>query len=150
MSPSYWGPATWNFFHTLAAKVKDEEYPTIGPQIFSLIRDICSNLPCPDCSEHAKRFVSNVNISTLKTKQDLINVLYVFHSVVNKRKGKPVYKFENINSYNNNNIIEAFNNFSKVYNTNGNMRLMAEAFHRRRTLFNVKNWVMQNYSKFEK
>jgi len=149
MSPSYWGPATWNFFHTLAAKIKEEEYPTIGPQIFSLIRDICSNLPCPDCSEHAKRFVSNVNISTLKTKQDLINVLYVFHSVVNKRKGKPAYKFENLDTYKSNNIIGAFNNFSKVYNTTGNMKLMTEEFHRRRTLFNVKNWVLLNYMKFE-
>ena len=50
----------------------------------------------------------------------------------------------------NNNLIEAFNNFSRVYNTNGNMRLMTENFHRRRTLANVKNWVMINYLKFDK
>ena len=30
MSPSQWGPPTWMFIHTLAEKVKDEEFPKIG------------------------------------------------------------------------------------------------------------------------
>ena len=38
MSPSHWGPPTWMFIHTLAEKVKEEEFPKIGQQIIANIQ----------------------------------------------------------------------------------------------------------------
>jgi hypothetical protein len=37
MSPSSWGPPTWIFIHTLAAKVKESNFPTIGPGLLTLL-----------------------------------------------------------------------------------------------------------------
>ena len=62
MSPSYWGPSTWIFMHTLAANVKETSFPIIGPSLILILIQICNNLPCPECSQHAKQFWSKVNI----------------------------------------------------------------------------------------
>ena len=88
MSPSIWGPPIWTLFHCLAEKIKDEDFPTIGPQIVRYIKQICTNLPCPECSQHATQFLSKVTPSSLNTKQKLQHFLCVFHNSVNKRKNK--------------------------------------------------------------
>ena len=79
MSPSNWGPPTWFFMHTLAEKIKDESFPIVGQHVIMSIIQICNHLPCPECAQHAKEFWSKVKISSIKTKTDLINVLFVFH-----------------------------------------------------------------------
>jgi hypothetical protein len=72
--------------HTLAAKLKESSFNIIGPHLIRILIQICNNLPCPECSQHAKIFWSKVNINNLKNKSDLINILFVFHNVVNKKK----------------------------------------------------------------
>ena len=59
MSPSYWGPNTWIFMHTLACKIKEDSFPIIGKQLVLYLIQISYNLPCPECSQHAKQFWSN-------------------------------------------------------------------------------------------
>ena len=86
MSPSQWGPPTWLFMHTIAEKIKEDSYPIIGKQMIYNLIQICNLLPCPDCSEHAKTFWTNVKVGNIQTKSDLINLLFVFHNCVNKRK----------------------------------------------------------------
>ena len=71
MSPNVWGPPVWMLLHSLAEKIKEEKFSEIGPQLFNIIKNVCSNLPCPDCSMHATRFFSRVNFSLIKTKTDL-------------------------------------------------------------------------------
>ena len=41
MSPSYWGPSTWIFMHTLAAKIKETSFPLIGPNLITFLIQIC-------------------------------------------------------------------------------------------------------------
>ena len=77
MSPSQWGPPTWIFFHTLAEKIKDDQYNVIGKQVIYYIIQICNNLPCPECSVHAKQFWSKVNVDKVNTKTDLINLCFI-------------------------------------------------------------------------
>lgn len=149
MSPNYWGPPTWNFFHTLAAKVKEDKYPLIYQQLYSYIVQICHNLPCPECSSHAKLFLSKVDGKNLKTKADLQNMLYVFHNAVNVRKSNKLFKYEDLGLYNNKNIIITFNEFSKNFNTNGNMNFISDNFHRSQLLAVFKKWVMTNINCFD-
>ena len=66
MSPSQWGPPTWLFLHTIAEKIKEDSYPTIGRQLINNIIHICGLLPCPECSTHAKKFWSNVTINNVQ------------------------------------------------------------------------------------
>ena len=54
MSVSYWGPSTWVFMHTLAAKVKESDFPVIGSSLILVMIQISNNLPCPECAQHAK------------------------------------------------------------------------------------------------
>jgi hypothetical protein len=148
MSPSQWGPPTWIFIHTLAEKIKESSFPIIGPHVILLILQICNNLPCPDCAQHAKQFWSNVKLANIKTKTDLINVLFVFHNTVNKRKFLPAFKYNNLQYYNSTSIIQTFNIFSKNFTTKGNMNLINESFHRNMLLSSLRTWLMTNLIHF--
>ena len=149
MSPSQWGPPTWMFLHTLAEKIKEESYPIIGKQLIINIMQICSFLPCPDCSEHSKTFWTNVKINNVQNKLDLINLLFVFHNTVNKRKQLLPFKYNDLEYYKSKNVVETFNNFAKNYNTKGNMNLLTESFHRSRLLTSLRQWVINNIQHFD-
>jgi hypothetical protein len=142
MSPSTWGPPTWIFIHTLAEKIKDDSFPIIGQHVIASIIQICNNLPCPECAQHAKEFWSKVNISTIKTKMDLVKVLFVFHNTVNKRKGLRPFKYDSLKYYQTRNVIETYNAFSRSFNTKGNMNLISESFHRNLFLRSFRKTLM--------
>jgi hypothetical protein len=113
-----------------------------------MMRQICSNLPCPDCTGHATRFWASVNVASIKTKQDLINLLFVFHNSVNKRKRIAEFKYENLNQYSQLKLIQTYNLFSRRFNTNGNMNLINESFHRNLMMISLKRWLMTNIMHF--
>jgi hypothetical protein len=115
MSPNQWGPPTWIFLHTLAAKIKEDSFPIIGPNLILLIIQICYNLPCPECSQHARQFWAKVNTGNIKNKTDLINLLFVFHNMVNKRKRLPPFKYVDLQYYLTRNVIETHNQFAKNF-----------------------------------
>ena len=148
MSPNTWGPPTWLFMHTLAERIKDTSFPVIGPQLILILIQICNNLPCPECAIHAKQFWSKVKISNIKTKTDLINLLFVFHNIVNKRKESPPFKYENLQYYKTKNVVDTYNIFSRNFNTRGNMNLINESFHRNMMLASLRYWFMSNLIHF--
>jgi len=148
MSPNKWGPPTWTLLHTLAEKITETGYQRIGMQLFGQIYRICNSLPCPDCADHATRFLAKVNVSALKTKTDLKNILYVFHNVVNVRKRKPTFHTDSLEIYKRKNLNFVYNNFVQVYNTRGNMKLLTESFQRQRVLSEFKRWLSNNFHFF--
>lgn len=148
MSPSYWGPSTWIFMHTLAAKIKEESYSVVGKDLILLLINISNHLPCPECTQHAKEFWRKVNIDTLKTKKDLINILYIFHNIVNKRRKTPCFKYDDLQIYNEKDVITTHNLFSRNFHTRGNMNLINESFHRSKVLRYIKKWLMTNIRHF--
>ena len=77
-----------------------------------------------------------------------INLLFVFHNMVNKRKRLLPFKYVDLQYYKTRNIIEAHNKFANNFNTKGNMSLINESFHRNRTLFSIKSWLMKNLTHF--
>jgi hypothetical protein len=145
MSPTNWGPPLWVLFHGIVCKIKDDKFSFMGPQFFNIIKQICSNLPCPDCSQHATYFLSRVDFSKIKTKEDFIMLLYTFHNSVNKRNGKPLYSVSQLDSYNNVNLVVACRNFSVAYKTRGNMKLLADNFQRQMIMQNLSKWLLVNY-----
>ena len=148
MSPSQWGPPTWIFLHTLVAKIKDEHFHVIGQQVISNIIQICLFLPCPECSVHAKQFWANVVTKNINNKQDLINLLFVFHNAVNKRRNVKPFRYIDLQYYNRLKLIDTFNDFARNYNTNGNMKLLTESLHRSRLLQSLRVWLMGNLPNF--
>ncbi len=148
MKIEVWGPATWNFFHTIAEKIKDEHFQLIGPQVFQLIRRICLYLPCPECAQHATYFLSRVNINKIQSKTEFKNMLCFFHNEVSKKKRKPNYPPSELAIYADYNLIRVFNQFIVTYNTRGNMKLLAETFQRNLVVTELKKWLVQNLKYF--
>ena len=141
---SRWGPSTWTFFHTLAEKINEDKFSIIFPQVVSILKQICRNLPCPDCANHATQFLEKVNFANIKTKTDFKNIIYIFHNMVNRRKRKPPYDIKNLDIYAKNNIINAYNNFIAVYHTSGNLKLLADSFQRKIIVNQLKQWMTTN------
>ena len=149
MSPqSVWGPPIWSFFHILAENIHEEDYNRLIPQLFTLIRRTCVYLPCPECSEHATKFLAKITPSSISNKTEFKNMLCFFHNMVNKKKGKPFFDNSKLNIYKNVNIFYAFNRFSFVYNTKGNMRTLTESFQRQFIIRDFKQWVKINAASF--
>ena len=101
-----WGGITWVFLHTLSYKVHPEHYQQIKTVLWDHIKQLCSNLPCPDCASHATHFLKRIN--TPDTKEQLIRILFDFHNVVNRRIGKPVFPFQSFEKYGTVNLSKAF------------------------------------------
>jgi hypothetical protein len=146
--PEVWGPAAWAFFHTLAENVNDDQPTPFIQQIFEQIKRICRFLPCPECSRDATIFLGKININEIRTKQNLIDKLYVFHNYVNNKKRKPLFNYTNIGKYKVINLILVYNNFIKNYNTKGNMKLLAESFQRKLIVTDLKKWFILNIKRF--
>lgn len=148
MTPQEWGPPIWTLFHTLVERMREESYTIVGPTLFSFIYRISGYLPCPECSQHARTFLSNINPSTLKTKDDLRSMLYIFHNVVNKKKSKPMFNSELLVQYKTKRLIPVLNHFLSVYNNRGNMQMLTESFQRQFIIQDFKKWIMAHIVHF--
>jgi hypothetical protein len=147
--PEIWGPATWTLFHTLAEHMNDE---SIIPQLFNNIKQICMFLPCPECSKDATIMLNQIDINKIKTKQGFIDLLFVFHNMVNKKKYKrmPVNYSEIQSKYANQDLLNVFTAFLTAYNTTGNFKLMAEENQRKMIRANFGKWLFENRRFFVK
>jgi hypothetical protein len=94
----YWGRPTWIFLHTLAEKVNEEHFDTLKTQLYDFIIQICHNLPCPICANHARQYMKNVNFNNITTKQGLKKMLFDFHNTVNQRKSYPQFKITDLDT----------------------------------------------------
>jgi len=141
---SVWGPPTWTMLHILAEKINESDYSRLSAQLFGMVKRICAVLPCPECSQHATTFLTTIKQSNLSTKEDFSNMLYLFHNRVNVRKKKPLFNHLDITKYNQINIQIAFKNFIAVYNTRGNMKMLAETFQRQLVIKDLRNWLNTN------
>lgn len=136
-----WGAPTWYLFHTLAEKVKENSFPVIRKELLDIIFVICTNLPCPDCANHATRFMQGVNYDTIVTKLDFKELLFRFHNSVNARKGFPIFSRSELDDMysranTSNIIINFYNNFKTT-----NMKVTTNSFYRATSFNNVKSWL---------
>jgi len=147
-----WGEPIWTLFHTMAQKIDPKEFSRLRVEIFDLIRTVCNSLPCPDCTAHASQYVSQVNWSTIQRKEDLINMLFVFHNSVNQRKGFPLFQRELLEStYGPKNMLEVSRIFMYHYEdkqSRGPNSAIATKFHRLRVAAELKKWFNQNIQYF--
>ena len=119
MSKKQWGTATWYLFHTLAEKLKSEyDNPIEIKLLYSHIKKICSNLPCPDCTQHATKILATANENYFTSSKEIFkSFLYQFHNKVNKRLGtKEITNDELSVIYSRANTSQIINNFIKVMN----------------------------------
>ena len=94
-----WSVPTWLFFHTLAEKINENFLKTHKGEVVGIIKEICGNLPCPDCRQHASAYCRNLHAKNINNKNNLIQFLYVFHNHVNQRLGKANYSRNQLKKY---------------------------------------------------
>jgi hypothetical protein len=146
-----WGPAVWFFLHTISVKIKEEYFPALRIPLLNHIYSICTNLPCPECSNHAKSYLDGINFNTIQTKNDLKKMLWAFHNSVNQRKGYPFFSFELIDStYSTavtNNICVYF--IAHFSDRNRSLKLLPTDLHRSRLCQSLKTWLNDNIQAFD-
>lgn len=145
-----WGGPTWVFLHTIAEKIKDEHFTRLRSEILKNIYVICTNLPCPECSLHAKNYMNGVNFNTLITKSHLKTMLYEFHNSINSRKGYELFNAVDLYStYNEQVLSVTFYNFLIKFKDRGaNNRYIHEDIYRAQISKDLVNWFNVNKEYF--
>jgi hypothetical protein len=151
-SKDVWGPATWTLFHTLAEKVKEENFNEVLPDMLIMVKRICTNLPCPDCSAHATQIMSKMSPNQFASKEQFKLFLFNFHNSVNVRTGKQPFTLEELNAkYVRANTFVVVPYFIKVIShRNTNVRLLINSFHKDILIKDFIKWIRENSSKFNR
>lgn len=140
-----WGAPTWTFLHTLAALIKESSFQKVRVEVFNIIVKICTNLPCPICSNHAREYFNKLNVNAIKSKQDLIYMLYTFHNEVNARKKYTPFPLSGLDKYQTGNYKAIVNNFMIHYQEKTrNIHLIADEMNRQLNVKAVKSWIIEN------
>ena len=147
-----WGEPFWNFFHVLAEKVHKYEFVKIRKELLNIIYTICSNLPCPDCTNHAVHYLNGLNFNNIQTKEDLKEMLYQFHNSVNVRKGFPLFPRDQLDEkYKCGNTILIIESFLFHFKQRHfSVRLISDDLHRQRLTKSITSWLKDNLHHFEK
>ena len=139
----------WLLFHTLAEKLK-EEHTNELPILVSHIANICNNLPCPDCQQHASKTMNLVNKASISSsKEALIDFLWQFHNDVNKRTKTFYYPKESLNKYKTASTFNVVKHFIAIMTaTSNNEKTMLHGFHRGLYMKQFIDYINKNSYKY--
>ena len=145
-----WGPNIWYFFHALAEKINKDKFIENKTNLVELVKIICSNLPCPECSIDAKEIINKTNFNVINTKDDFKKYIFNFHNHVNKKIGNPIFLYQDIESkYCKINVYVTFNNLIRIFNQNSNNpKLMQNSMirqHSVKTIINLFNSIKKDF-----
>jgi hypothetical protein len=131
-----WGNNIWYLFHTLSYKIKEESFLILKNDLIEIFKNICKNLPCPDCSKDAMNVIGKIDFNNINTKEDFKLMLFNFHNYVNRKLKKKEFKYEDFdNKYKNANIISLIHNFNIIFNSKAsNPHMISNTFLRKQEL----------------
>jgi len=146
-----WGPPIWYLLHTLSVKIKEEHFMKLRVELLNNIYAICTNLPCPDCSNHAKIYLNSINFNAIQTKEDFKRFLFNFHNSVNKRKGYPEFSYQELNEKYSlaitKNVLQVF--MIHFQDRNRSIKLLATDFHKTQLVIVLKKWFNDHIMYFD-
>ena len=143
-----WGTITWYLLHGLSRKIKIDKFDDIIDSFIHIFIELLNNLPCPECSMHALLFISKVNFQNIKKKEDLENILFELHNHANKNIKRPLENISILKMYDKLNLPKTVQSFNQVFNTNGNMVLLTQTYHRNIFIRRFNAWFNQNKDNF--
>lgn len=143
---SLWGQPTWFLLHTLAEKVDEKQFHVIKRELLQLMYSICINLPCPTCATHAKEYLDGINFNTIQSKEQLKEMMFNFHNVVNKKKGYTLFRYDELNDkYTKAVTVNIIRNFMTQFDKrNKSIRLIADDLHRQKIASKLRVWFNNN------
>jgi len=146
-----WGEPIWFLFHTLAQKIKEENFAAIKDELWNTILTICGNLPCPACADHALSYMKKIQPSAIRTKQDLKMLLFSFHNEVNLRKGFSLFPLDQLeDKYSKANTVNIIQYFINAFeDKHKSIHMIANDMHRARITKKLKEWFQANLQYFD-
>jgi hypothetical protein len=145
-----WGPATWVFLHTITEKVKEHEFDNQKNNLLSIIKKICSILPCPDCAQDATNILNQLNYNTINNKTDFKMYIFQFHNHINKKLNKPQENINILDKYKKSNLTNILFSLKIIYTQNINIpKLMIHSLHRKSTINDILVYFNNNMDKFD-
>ena len=152
MNKRKWGPIIWNFIHVLSYKIKEESFEKQRNTIIKIINMVFTNLPCPNCSNHAGELLKKSNLKYIVDKESLINFLFSFHNNVNKRLKKNVFIRSKMDeTYKNKSFVNALNDYINVYSSShtNNLRFMLHHNYNQRIASKIINLIIENKNDYD-
>ncbi len=144
-----WGYYTWLLFHTLAEKIKEEEFDKEKNNLIFFVKGISSVLPCPDCSNHANHLLKYYNYKYINNKEDFKKFIFEFHNIVNQRKKIKTENISILDTYKNAILYKIVYAWDFYFNVKGvNSKLLAENMNRNRVKKNFIKYINDNKHKF--
>ena len=141
LSIDIWGPNIWFFFHALAEKINEDKFIENKKNLIEIIKIICLNLPCPECSNDATQLINKTNFNIINTKEDFKKYIFNFHNHINKKVNNPQFLYENLDEkYCKINIFITFNNLINIFSLNSNNpKLMQSTMIRQKSVTKILN-----------
>lgn len=87
----------WDFFHTMAEKMKDTDFSNFGREFVSIVIQLISTLHCKACREDAEKYVIDHNYFKISSKEELKLALFDFHNYVNEKLQHPLFTQTELN-----------------------------------------------------
>lgn len=94
-----WANPVWFFFHGMAEKVHEDFFNTNKGACLSIVKTICSSLPCPMCRREATKYMKHITIKNIPTKEHFKKMLFDFHNSVNRRLRKRQFRKHELEKY---------------------------------------------------
>ena len=143
-----WGTPTWYFFHSFAEHINDDFYKANRNIICDLLRNICFNLPCEECTKHAVQYTKNtLQGRFLPDKESLKNYFFAFHNSVNMRTFKS--EFHDYDMYKRSKLEGVINWFIQKYGSYRNPhRGFSDQMNRNNIIKELKQLIINNSSSF--
>ena len=144
MSKSEWGNITWILFHSLIEQLKEDSPNKIIKETFLNIKQICNNLPCPYCRDHAMSYLNKYKKYNFDTKDKLKIFFYTFHNTVNVKLKKKVLEINILDKYKNVNLNNILNSFKYIYLKRQQTKMLLYNFHRKMAVEKFLNFIKNN------
>lgn len=95
MSPAVWGPIFWTTMHIVSLGYSNTPSEEEQYSASAFYNSLGSMIPCPICRSHYKMFLKESPIeNAVKSREDLIQWVFLVHNKVNAQLGKPELTFD--------------------------------------------------------
>ena len=146
-----WGSITWIMLHSLAEKIKDDDFEHEKDFLVGLLFKVCQVLPCPSCAAHCSHYISRLKTNKIVSKTDYIAYLNNFHNNVNARLNKPLMSISECrDKYKQARLIPVLNLFIRVFSMkDASQSLMMNNMHKMRFVAQFKKDIQNRIKYFD-
>mgnify|MGYP001205451447 CR=1 FL=1 len=99
-SISEWGPSAWNFLHTISYSYSSSPTEAQKKNMYNFLKYFATVIPCAKCRIEFSRVLyenmKSYNDVIFEKRQNLVEFLIDMHNYVNKKIGKRIYTYKEI------------------------------------------------------